>query len=131
MPSTAGTKNAKKVRTNSSKKLSTASMTKKKFDGVSYTSFVTKLAKKNGVSLDAKALRASDQLTRQLVDRIAQQSGKCVLGYCGASTLSGKAVKSGLGLVLNGRLRNGAILAGQDAVARELASHADDTSGAA
>lgn len=115
----------------SKKKSPSAAITKKRFDGVSYASFVAKLAKKNGVSLDSKALRAGDQLTRQLVDKLSQQAGKCVGGYGGGSTLSGKAVKAGLGLVLSGRLRSGAILAAQEAVARELASHVADISAVA
>lgn len=114
MAATAGTKTKKSRR---------GLINKKKKTGVSYASFITKLAKKNHVSLDSKALKAGDQLTRQLVERLSQQAGKCVSGYCGASTLSGKAVKSGLGLVVTGRLRDQAILAGQKAVERELASH--------
>jgi hypothetical protein len=96
----------------------------KKFAGVSYARFVHKLAKKEGVSLDSKGVRAGDQIVRVLVEKIGVQAGKAVVNYAGSKTLSGKAVKSGICLIVTGDLRSGAVKAGNSAVTRLLESKA-------
>ena len=94
-------------------------------NSIRFDTYIEKMAKQKGISCQSKTVKQLSSIVRYLLLRTTHHANDCVLGYAKGQTLSTAAIKTGLNTMVPSGLRADAVKAGDAAVAKLLASLAE------
>ena len=111
MPRT-GTKRASGAHKKSTSKAKRFDINSTKFD-----SYISKMGKKKGLSLQKSSIKVVDSITKYLLQRLAVHASDCVVDYAGSKTINRDALETALQCVIpSGGLRAAALDKGDKSV---------------